>query len=127
MPALLKLIRERYAPLAILAGASLLASCGPNNKGDQAEANDQLHRAGSDLKAAAGETAGALKVESDAARPGLKRLARDTDRSAAKLTAAVGDAAADAGEALATAGRRTDAAAHRAAADARAHADNVQD
>ena len=127
MPPLLRHIRHRYAPFVILAGASFLASCGPSNKADQAAASDQLHQAGADLKAAASETASALDAEGDAAKPTLKRLARDTDRSAATLTAAAGDTAADAGVALDRAGHRADLAARRAAADARAHADNVQD
>jgi hypothetical protein len=124
MPALFRKLRHHYAPLVILAGASVLAACGP--KANQAAASDQLHQAGSDLKAAAAETADAVNTEAEAAKPGLKQLARDTDRSAAALTSAAGDAAANAGGAIAKAGRRADIAAQRSAAAARARADNAQ-
>jgi hypothetical protein len=124
MPAIIRLIRYRYAPLAILAGASVLAACSPSGgKADQAAAAAKLRAAGSDLKAAAGDTVQALNAEADAAKPALKTLARDTDRGAAKLAAATGDAAAGAGAALDTAGHKADVAAHKAALAARARAD----
>ena len=134
MPTLINLVRTRpaaippfwrsmsAAPFALLVGVVMtlsLSACGQSDKPAQAAASAELNQAGSDLKSAVTETGSALNQEAEAAKPQLKALAVKTDLGAAKLAAATGDA-------LNTAGRRADIAAHKAAADARAHAENAQ-
>jgi hypothetical protein len=134
MPTLINRVRSRSgaippfrralsaAPFALMIGAAMtvsLSACGPSDKPAQSAASAELKQAGSDLKAAAVETGTALNQEAQAAKPQLKALGVKADFGAAKLAVATGDA-------LNTAGHKADIAAHKAAADARAHAENAE-
>lgn len=118
-------------PFAVLAGVAMsvaLAGCNDSQtrSPNQQAASQELKAAGQNLKAAAVETGVAAKVAAKDAEPELHRLGKAADRGLANLSDATGTAAAKAGHALDRAGEKTDAAAHRAAADARAHADQTR-
>ena len=114
-----------FAALAGIAMAASLAGCGDHGKtADQAAAQSDMKSAGAELKAAAQDTGEALKHAANDAKPELKDLGAKADSGLANLTDATGTAAAKAGHALDTAGVKTDAAAHKAANNAREHADS---
>ena len=117
-------------PFAVLAGmamAASLAGCGQPDgakSANQAAAQSDIKSAGTELKAAAVDTGDALKHAANDAKPELTKLGHAADKGLANLTDATGTAAAKAGRALDAAGAKTDRAAHRAADNAREHADS---